>query len=248
MVSLCEDMAVLGQQINSYTDAKNNYSSSVNGSLFWYQARGLDRNSSVTSSVNSDWVIFGNGDYFYFMTSHTSNSGILRDMYSFGDIESLAGSDDRYCCMWQGAVVTNDNSRVAFTTNGSKYGGLPTTSAHSTGYFIKEKDGNGDLVAMLPSVDGGTNQYSSGYTPFLSIPNPTNSSLLGLPLFAKTDNNLRAYMPRLLAIPQSLSGTAATSDTGGFDCAINGDILTVAMHFNLGSIYLGYFGFDVKEG
>ncbi len=251
MVSMCEDMTVLGQQLNSYTDVKNNYDSNPNGSLFWYQSRGLDRNSSVTSSSNGSWVIFGNGDYFYFMpvigNTITSN-GFLRDMYSFGDIESLAGASDRYNCMWQGTYLPNDNGRIIYSSNGSKYGGLPTNSSHYTGFFIRDKSGTGDLVAMLPTADGGITQYSSGYTGFISTPNPTSGSLIGFPLFAKTDNDLRGYMPRILAIINNLANGNSVSDVNGYDCAVNGDLLTVCMHYGLGTTYMGYFGFDVGVG
>lgn len=67
MLSLCEDMNVLGEQINSYTDEYNDYANNPNGSLFWHQARQSYHYHTLDENHVGKWVIIGNQDYFFFL-------------------------------------------------------------------------------------------------------------------------------------------------------------------------------------
>lgn len=216
-VSMCEDMAELGVQINSYTDATNNYATNPNGVLMWYQSRGYAKNESVSTNKNSSWVVIGNGDYFYLIFDWqmwTNYAGSFRgvgqrDFYMFGDMPSLAGLSDAYSCAWAGITRVNDDGSAVFVENGAKFGGL--TGSYRNGYFITSANGVGGLQPWALAVGTGNTVYS-GTTSILSIPNPTTGSFVFMPAYALASSNIRANMSRLLFIPHDLGGNQSVYD------------------------------------
>lgn len=249
MVSLCEDMTTLGTQINSYTDVRNDYATNPNGSLFWHQARNRSKSTAVTTAKNSAWVVIGNGDYFYFLTEWTDDTKRgtgLRDLYAFGDVPSLSGVDDRFNCMWMGGVSANDTGLPYYSFNGARVGGAATTTAHTQGFFISDHNGVGGLRDFVLTPDGrgsiALSITASGYElKGALLPNPSTSSLIGLPLYLVTDGCFRAKSPRIYFLPHNI-GYAAVA----MDLTINDDLLVTAMHVNTNNnSFYGYFAFDL---
>lgn len=229
MVSLCEDMQSLGMQINSYSDEKNNYSVTPNGSLFWYQCRNNTKAPAVKSTTPVSWVIVGNGDYFYFFLDWqdaSARNGTFKDIYGFGDFPSFAGIADSYNCMWVGILNNNDSETVSFVSNGSKIGGNPTTNANQRGVVVKSADGSGDLQGFVFStcLSLGT-EFSTGLTASINYPNPSTQSILAEPLYIKTTNDARGLMPNLMSIPQNLTGISRSN----LDLKIIGDLLIIGV-------------------
>lgn len=250
-VSFCEDMTELGVQIGSYSDALNNYASNVNGSLFWYQAKGAIESDSVTTNQNGSWVVFGNGDYFYFMPEWTTFSTYRgqksRDFYAFGDVPSLSGEQDNFNCLWIGSVNINNRERINYvTSNGAKVDGNPTSAGDRVGYFIAKSSGLGGAQPLVISSSCNPSQplYFSGASG-LPFPNASTQSLIGVPLYGLSAGDLRTHMTRLLAIPQNMGNTPLAS----YDLNIFGDLLVVALAHYIGATatkYYSYLAFDVS--
>ena len=249
MVSMCADMQVLGEQLGSYTDAKNDYAKNPNGCLFWYQCRGSDKNSNTSSNELGPWVVVGNGDVFYFFTTITDRTNIrsrpVRDLYVFGDMPSFGGESDSFNCFWQGAYNISDATTVSTSTNGAKVTGtISTTSAGYSAYFIRDHTGLVDMELASLTPSGGRGGYNTGYTGGVIFPNPVNNSIVAVPVYVISATSLRCAAPRLLAIPQELD----QSNPINFDLVIADNILTVAVHYGSGSGDLyGYFAIDMGD-
>lgn len=248
MVSMCADMQVLGEQMGSYTDVTNNYSSNANGSLFWYQCRDLNKSTTVSSTDTGPWVVVGNGDVFYFFTTITNRTNIrskpLRELYVFGDMPSFGGDIDNFNCFWQGTYNPNDAAAVVTTTAGARVSPISSlTAAQYAAFFTRSHLGLGDLEFASFTPSGGMAGFTSGYDG-LTFPNPVNNAIVVVPLYIVANKGLRAAVPRLLAIPQSLD----YSNPLNFDLIIVDNILTIAVHYGSGSgNSYGYFAVDMGD-
>lgn len=249
-VSFCENMTELGVQIGSYSDVINDYPNNVNGKLFWYQAKDATESTSVTTTQNGSWVVFGNEDYFYFMPEWTIFSIFRgqksRDFYGFGDIPSLSGVEDNFSCVWIGSYNKNNSERTNYaTSNAMKVEGNPSSVSDSIGYFISNKLGVGGAQPMVMSSSCNPSQpsYFSGASG-LPFPNPSTQSLIGTPLYGLCAGDLRSYMPRVLALPHNMGNNSSRV----YDLNIVEDILLVAMSYynsNTAGRYYGYLAFDI---
>lgn len=248
MVNICQDMTVLGTQINSYTDAVNKKTTYKNGSLFWYQARPYTKTDPTVNVEFRPWVIVGNGDVFYLFNEWQDYNPIgnkLRDLYAFGDVTSLGGATDQYNCLWIGAITKNDADTMYQASTGGQIGGdIDTTPI---GFFIKDHTGTGTLQNFVFSTDGSAAVRNTGHSaevPLIPFPNPVSQSILGFPIYTLTKKGLRALMPRLLSIPQHIQNNIAT-----YDLAITGNILTVAVFYSsqTSGIENGFYAIDLGD-
>lgn len=225
MVSICEDMTTLGTQINSYTDAKNNFATNPNGSMFWYQARSDLKASAVTTGTNLSWVVFGNSNYFYFLPAWqtydlTATRLLQRDLFGFGDVKSF-DDNDNFNCFWAGVYGANDSQEIYQAANGAHINGNPaifdyeTTATSAVGFFIKPSSGTGGLQSFSLLLSGavdmriGANSGIKFLPPltYISFPNATSQTLLSSPLYScvkDVDFYLRGNMGCLRAIQQDL--------------------------------------------
>lgn len=249
MVDMCEDMTTLGTQINSYTSAFNNRPTNRNGQMFWYQARDANKTTPVTSTENSNWVIVGNGDYFYVFTAWFKQSGQttsdpIRDVCMFGDVPSFAGATDRHNCAWIGSILKNDvKTDLYFSYLGATLGGDP--SSLPVGYFIKSHSGTGGLVPFCLSYGAEYNLSLSGfmYTP-ITYPNLGNTGYVATNIMALTPAGWRSTMPNLCAILQNVG-----QDYLAHDLRVDDGILIVATHYNRvsSSLEYGYYAIDMRD-
>lgn len=247
IVSMCEDMTTLGTQINSYTDAKNNFAANANGAMFWYQARSDLKTSEVTASANLKWVLFGNGDYFYFLPAWqtynlTATRLLQRDLFGFGDIKGF-DENNSYSCFWVGAYGDNDSQKLYQAANGGRINGDPSyfkydaSQAGAAGFFIKPTSGVGGLeqfslvttgiLDLSRSNQSGINFLTS--LNYVAFPNLTSQTLLSSPLYACVKNSnfyLRSEMGCLRAIPQDLK------ENQSLDLNVVDDVVIVAVAAN----------------
>lgn len=213
MVSICEDMTTLGVQINSYTDTTNNYATNVNGSLFWYQCRGLNKAAAVNDTQKRNWIIVGNDHYFWLISewqTYRAYGGLLRDPYGFGDLLGLDGIlSTNNCALICGSALPNDDGNgAAIAAVGTQVNGDPSNASNTVGYMTKKFDGTGSLQPLIFTTDGsgGTQTFSSGTNGATSnYPNPSTQSFIANPLYAMTAFGLRAQIPCLRSIPQNLN-------------------------------------------
>lgn len=248
MVDLCEDMTVLGTQINSYTSTINKRGTYKNGSLFWYQARPYTKTEPTVSVEFRPWVIVGNGDVFYIFNEwqdYNAMGNKLRDLYAFGDVDSLGGDTDQYNCMWMGAITENDIDGIYQASTGGQIGG--DIDSAGVGFFIKDHTGVGTIQKFVLSPDGRAAVGYSGHSldvPLIPFPNPASQSMVCLPLHTLTNKGLRATMPRLMSIPQHLQSNIATHDL-----TITGNILTVAVFYTnrTSGLENGFYAIDLGD-
>lgn len=245
MVSLCEDMTTLGVQINSYTNAENNYAVNPNGKFLWHQARDRAKNTSITSTSAGGWVLVGNGSVFYLFNEwrvYGSAGAPLRDFFAFGDADGLDGSAVGNNCFWIGVVSDNDNLVIPYASVGAAVGGNPTVANQVKGFMIKDHNGIGTLNPLVTSVDGTTSGFLSGsYGDVSNFPDPTTQKALGFPVHLLTPKSLRATLPNLLAIPQNLNNNYATLDKKTSDGS-----LIVAVSTNATASSVGFYAVDLR--
>ena len=251
MVSICEDMTELGVQIGSYTDVANNYAQHVNGSLFWYQARGITKTSALQWSTPNEWTVVGNGDYFYFMPAwvdfaegaNTLQGKGLKDFYCFGDFPSLAGASDNWSCAWAGSVASNDidlKSKSFGVSNSTIIG------ANASKYYISSYSGNGSMHGFS-FYTGGVGSYYSGAIAGIEFPNATTQSMLCEQAYTLCQSSVRGVAPRLLSIKHSLG-----KNWSEYDNKLVDNFLVVSLSGSIGqenyqSISNSYFAFDMGD-
>lgn len=213
MVDLCENMTTLGVQINSYTSAFNKRPTNRNGQMFWYQARGYTKSTAVSDTDNNDWVVVGNGDFFYLFNDwqrYMLDTAKNRDWYAFGDVPSFYEGDN-FNCFWAGAINKNDATSMYWAFNKATLGGDPnaysyTYSPAAVGFFIKPSTGTGNLQSVSLSVDGvESHTLASGAEPSaLAATDINNDTLIGLPIYLSSKKSLRGIAPNLKALPHDL--------------------------------------------
>ena len=248
MVDLCENMTTLGTQINSYTAVINNKTKSKNGSMFWYQARPSGKLDPCTATDFRSWVIVGNGDVFYLFNEWQDYSVLdskLRDLYVFGDIDSLGADADQYNCVWAGSMQANDIDGLHHASLGASVGG--DIDSYPTGFFIKEYTGIGTLQPFSFTTNGSVTEKSSGKsveTYAIPTPNPVSQSLICFPIHGLTKSGLRGTFPGLMYLPQDLNNNRAS-----YDLAFTGNVITVATALgrNSSSTDNGFYAIDLGE-
>lgn len=246
MVSVCEDMTTIGVQINSYTNAENNYTTNANGKLLWYQARDQSKSNAVTQTQNKKWVLVGDGKVFYFFNEwrvYSLNEIPLRDFFAFGDADSLDGSVGVNNCFWIGVINENDTSTVRYAHVGAVIGGgFVGANAHK-GYMMKGYNGTGVIVPILMSVDGTLNIFNSGSYGFVeNFPNPSTQKTVGFSTHLVTAIELRATLPNLLSIPQNLNQNYSL-----LDMSVSDGALLVGLSVTGSTPVMGFFGIDLRS-
>lgn len=248
MVDLCENMTVLGTQINSYTSVINNKAKNKNGSMFWYQARPNGKLDPCTATGFRSWVIVGNGDVFYLFNEWQDYGELgskLRDLYVFGDIDSLGIDSDQYNCVWTGSMQPNDIDGIYQASLGASVGGDIDT--YPTGFFIKEYTGIGTLQPFSFTTNGSVTEKTSGRsteTYVIPTPNPVSQSLICFPIHALTKTGLRGSFPGLMYLPQNLDNNRAS-----YDLVFTGNVITIATALarNTTSTDNGFYAIDLGE-
>lgn len=248
MVSVCEDMTSLGVQINSYTESENDYATNPNGVFFWYQARGGTKITAVNEASNRSWVVVGDGKTLYFLpewsTYRYTATSKYRDLYIFGDVKSLGGASDNHNCLWVGSNTPDDNATLNMATTGSDIGGS-SMDVNPIGFFIKRHDGVGLKQNMMMTTNGLSTSFSSGrVVGAIPTPNPASSSLVCFPIYALTNNGLRAEIQNLNAIPQNLSDDVASYDLSNINGIL---VVAVAARARVNSSTNGFYAINLRN-
>ena len=267
MVDMCEDMTELGVQINSYTATYNKKPTNRNGQLFWYQARDYKKNVPVSSAYNSNWVIVGNSDYFYMLSTWYCQTGYplvrpLRDINFFGDTISYGAPTDKMNCGWIGSIYKNDlpfNDQIYYSSNGARIGGYIDIANTPYGFLIGKANNTVGLDSFILTTSDHSSIQISGHSSDLrfNYPNSSTAGYIAQPLLIQTPENWRGIMPCLHFIPQNLGRGNSGPGTEGYtdlntgldishlthDLRVDNDMLIVAMHYYPTSSqeYMGYF-------
>lgn len=203
MVSVCEDMTVLGEQINSLTDVINNKPTNKNGALFWHQSRNSTKDSDISSQA-LNWKVIGNGDFFYIAITSSlyfGTASFRHDIFGFGEYVALDQSQpDRVFI--SANYSANDNSTSAYSTQ--LVGKFGTGSASAYTFALDEAGlakniispfNSGDAIYMTSGLAGAP--YPSAYGNFLFT---SVLKVLG------SDGGVKGFMPSYVTIDHHMAG------------------------------------------
>lgn len=198
MVDVCEDMQTLGDQINSYTSAINRKPTIPNGALFWYQARGTSKPSSVDNFV-VPWMVVGNGNFFYlcigFSAASSYRTSNVKDTYGFGEYIALDKATDSTF------LIAANNIDDSSTSYYSEFGGYFGSMASN--YIFSSVEGA--FKKSMISFAGTSSGYSGGTGG--QYPSPSGNFLFTLPLkIVDTTNSIIGFMPAYLYIEHQMLG------------------------------------------
>lgn len=231
MVSVCEDMQILGVPLGDMTSSINNFAAYPNGSLFWYQKRNSTSTASPAPAIpttGSQWRLVGNGDVFYFFSgwsgyawsTESANGQNVFDIYGFGrfaDLTEGARSD----CFLMAQLNRNDN-----TTNSLYIGGIG--SAASTPIYTFSLNGQAETstrTALMNStaISGSTLNYPSTY----------GNSLFATPYRIYTGGELRGFLYSFMFLDSAV-------DANTYDTEVLDEILTLPAQSSTDSGFSSY--------
>lgn len=207
VVSVCEDMQVMGTQIGPMTDLIN---TTHDTSLFWIQKKSSYDEIVVTNN-RTQWKLVGNGDFFFFIVAWSSvaahDSGFYSNTYGFGEYADITG--DQIDTTFLKAFAKTSYPQV-----GARY----RSSQKDIGII---EGGKLKFVGLSPL---GDSTYDSGAIG-TSFPNPFGNSIFTMPLKIYDGDNIMGYMPSLLFIETKVRGVYNNSvidDVVMFDTVIVG--------------------------
>lgn len=242
IVSVCQDMQVLGEQIGSMLDSYHRYDLGVKGALFWYQKRGSSASTAVPSTV-TNWKIVGNANFFYFLIGWGSSAGFdstnYCDVFGFGEYIGLY-DDPSDKTFLMAAYNHQDDSAMNVGTIGANI----WTSAFraSIGAYFSSSDGKMayENLSVIGSPSTTNLTSSRGY---IKYPNAKGNALFTMPLrAAKSDAEvINGMMPSIAYIENKIDSTT-------YDATITDDILLAQVQgANSVSPTACYFGFYVGD-
>lgn len=241
MVSVCQDMQVIGEQIGPLTSTVNNMAINPNGSLFWYQKRDYQKTGLVPNTP-SKWRIVGNGEFFYFVVGWYANAALdntyYSDVFGFGEFIGFqeGGSQDKTM------VIASLNPNDAPTFNmGSTAALLQSRDDTAMGIFIMQgaqMERVNLSVYQLPD----TSQVISGGG-YFAYPSPLGSAIFTQPLrIGKSSANfVHGVMPTMMLIESSLT-TDIYEGT-----IIDGLLILLVIRQPTTAKAIGYYGFYLGE-
>lgn len=141
--SACEDMTVLGEQINSYTEYWNE--DYIDGALHWIQAMQYSRSGSTPTGARP-WILWGDGKLFYFAVGHNSYSWWnRRAIYMFGDMPRVSQADKFNCIFSATQIGWPDDNSTIYDGGYRNFDSYMNTTDTRGRYFIKTVNGLGRL-------------------------------------------------------------------------------------------------------
>lgn len=192
MVSVCEDMQVLGVPLGDMTSSINNVAAYPNGSLFWYQKRNGGTSATPVTAIpttRSQWRLVGNGDVFYFFSGWSGYSGgsgnangqNVFDIYGFGrfaDLTEGARSD----CFLMAQLNRNDTAESSLYIGGI---GAGTSNPIYTFGLNGQAETSTRTVFMTSTTPSGMS---------LNYPSTYGNALFATPYRIYTGNELRGFL------------------------------------------------------
>lgn len=218
MVSVCEDMQILGVPLGDMTSEINNVAAYPNGSLFWYQKR--NSSSAATPapaipSTRSQWRLVGNGDVFYFFSGwsgyssgdNVANGQNVFDIYGFGrfaDLTEGARSD----CFLMAQYNENDNKETNLYIGG--IGSGASTPIYTFGLNGQAKTSTRTALKDSAAISGSSLNYPSTY----------GNSLFATPYRIYTGSELRGFLYSFMFLDSAV-------DPNTYDTEVLDEVLTL---------------------
>lgn len=192
-LNICRDISSSGVPKDGFIPMTKNY---------WFQTKN-ETWSGLSAPSKRNWVVFGNGDYFYLFyvwsTYSTANNIYNRDFYSFGDID--------YINKDVGCILTSSIYSSGYQESPSTSAGAVKKMAYDTFgiYCIITPSG---FEYMSKSPYGGVNGFSSGAESEIVFPNPSTNTMILTPVYATANNTIHGKFYRMRGIPHNINGIA----------------------------------------
>lgn len=216
MVTVCQDMQVLGVPINDLTANINMKGSRPNGSLFWYQKRGNTSSSSgdtATSDLPSKWKVIGNSDVFYLIVGWSGymsfDNSLACDAYGFGRFSDITGGAE-YDTFLSASFRSNDDKVSGFHVGEQGSGAGVTVYTFSLA---------GLSVPLERRVFFGAASASGAIVPY---PNKYGDNVFSTPYRIYEGREIRGFLQGMLFLDSSVNPTT-------YDGTIIGNLLMVAL-------------------
>lgn len=201
MLTVCEDMQVLGVPIGDMTIDANNKVTNPNGSLFWYQKRGGGSSTSASTAVPSNpskWQIIGNGDFFYFVIGWSgysqANNTVVSDVFGFGRFGDVTNGIAHDCFLM---AIKNNNDMV----DNPNYPGDLGSKSGSTVYTFNNSSQVEESVRSVFYRDTS----SGSVTPY---PGRYGSAVIATPYRIYTGDSLRGFLCSFMYLDSAVDATA----------------------------------------
>lgn len=218
MVSVCEDMQILGVPLGDMTSEINNVAAFPNGSLFWYQKKNLGTSSSSSAAIpgtRSQWRLVGNGDVFYFFSGwsgysggsgHADSSNVF-DIYGFGrfaDLTEGARSD----CFLMAQYNENDSKETNLLIGG--IGSAASNPVYTFGLNGQAEVSERTALMNSTAISGRSLNYPSTY----------GNALFATPYRVYTGGELRGFLYSFMFLDSAVNPNT-------YDTEIMDDVLTL---------------------
>lgn len=218
MVSVCEDMQILGVPLGDMTSEINNVAAYPNGSLFWYQKRNSGTTTTPITAIpttRSQWRLVGNGDVFYFFSgwsgysggSGNANGANVFDIYGFGrfaDLTEGARSD----CFLMAQYNRNDTAETSLYIGG--IGSEASTPIYTFGLNGQAETSTRTALMSSTAISGSILNYPSMY----------GNSLFATPYRIYTGSELRGFLYIFMFLDNAV-------DPNTYDTEVLDEVLTL---------------------
>lgn len=223
MVSVCEDMQILGVPLGDMTSEINNVAAFPNGSLFWYQKRNAPSASTAMATAastaipdtRSQWRLVGNGDVFYFFSGWSGYSGSsgypdgsnIFDIYGFGrfaDLTEGARSD----CFLMAQYNENDNKETSLFIGG--IGSAASNPIYTFGLNGQTEVSERTVLMNSTAISGRSLNYPSTY----------GNALFATPYRIYTGGELRGFLYSFMFLDSAVNPNT-------YDTEIMDEVLTL---------------------
>lgn len=238
MVSVCQDMQIMGEKIGDMTSTINNVETHANGTLFWQQKRASAKTALVPNTPSS-WLIIGNKDFFYFLVGWgvgVQDSTVHRDVFAFGEYVGLDPSiqEDK---TFLSAYASNNDATSA--NIGSRGGWVSSFDEAKMGVYISTTGQMEFKPLSVVCVTANTILTSGGGS--IAFPSPIGSNLFTMPMRIahSTSNTIHGFMPSMLFIENSI---AISSYDSNF---VDGVLLAHVQKQPATSLTTAYYGFHL---
>ena len=246
MVSVCTEMATLGDLSHSLTMDTDPTATFVNGSAHWYQKRAL-ANTSAVPKTKSVWRLVGNGDFFYLLVGWAGHVGFdaqpLTEQFGFGQYQELmtSGLDTTFL---MASYTEND---VSAATQLGTFGGAMMGSSAGYGYNYASLFKNGARILCGVSPLSTLNTVTVSGQNGGAFPNAYGNSVFTLPCKIHEDTTVSTsemtvvgIMPCMLYIDGGIGG--------GYDCRVLDDMVMIQVQdYASGTPKAGLIGFYLGD-
>jgi hypothetical protein len=246
MVSVCTDMTTLGDLSQSITTDTDTTAIMPNGSLHWYQKRGIS-NTTAVPSTKSAWRLIGNGDFFYLLVGWSSYTGFdsqpFTEQYGFGQYQELMTSGADTTFLMADRIINDiDTGKYIGATGGSQMSSLASYGYSQVNLF---KDG-ARKVCCISSISYKGFSFTSGINGS-SFPNSFGNSVVTLPCKIMEDTTYATQTVMVVGVMPCMMYVDSDIELGHDGRVLDDMVLLQVQTYPSGSPQAGTIGYYLGD-